>query len=230
MPIGIIGAMEVEVDLLRSQTEVERTDQVAGMDLTVGKLSGRDVVIVRSGIGKVNAGLCVQVLCDRYGVDRIINTGVAGSLDATIDVSDIVVSTDCVQHDVDTTVFGYAPGQIAGMPASFVADEALAQAAVAAVGVAAPEVRAHRGRIASGDQFVHDDATKDRITKTFGARCCEMEGAAIAQAAWRNGVPFVIVRAISDKPGTTSTMEYNEFEAIAARHCAGIVAAMAAAL
>ncbi len=230
MRIGIIGAMEVEVDLLRAQTEVRGTEHVAGMDVTLGTLTDHDVVIVRSGVGKVSAGVCVQVLCDRYGVDRIINTGVAGSLDPTIDVGDIVVSTSCVQHDVDATVFGYEPGQVPGLPASFEADDILAQAAVAAVGVAAPEVRAHRGRVASGDQFVHDAATKDRIAKTFSARCCEMEGAAIAQAAWLNGVPFVVVRAISDKPGTTSTMEYSEFEAIAARHCAGIVATMVATL
>ena len=212
MRIGIIGAMEVEVDLLRAQTEVRGTEHVAGMDVTLGTLTDHDVVIVRSGVGKVSAGVCVQVLCDRYGVDRIINTGVAGSLDPTIDVGDIVVSTSCVQHDVDATVFGYEPGQVPGLPASFEADDILAQAAVAAVGVAAPEVRAHRGRVASGDQFVHDAATKDR------------------QEAWLNGVPIVVVRAISDKPGTTSTMEYSEFEAIAARHCAGIVATMVATL
>lgn len=229
--VGIIGAMEVEVSHLVASLEGESVSTVAGMEFHAGVLGGVPVVVVRSGVGKVNAGVCVQVLVDRYGVTHVVNTGVAGSLDARIDVGDIVVSTDCRYHDVDATVFGYEPGEIPQLGCvGFSADPGLRAQAVAAVRDVAGGVRAFEGRVVSGDTFVADAHEKERLARDFGGMCCEMEGAAVAQTAWLNRVPFVVVRAISDKPGSTTPVEYSAFETAAAEHCAAIVARMVSRL
>ncbi len=232
MRIGIIGAMDVEVELLRDQLTGREETEVAGMRLCSGRLGDRDVVVVKCGIGKVNAGICAQVLAGRFGCTHLINTGVAGSLDASLDIGDLVVATDCVQHDFSVGALGYDPGVIPGREgAAFFADDALREAALAAARAVAPEVRAVSGRVASGDQFVSAQAERERITSTFGALCCEMEGAAIAQAATLNGVPFVVVRAISDKPGTEGQeADYAAFERSSAHRCARIVAQMVRSL
>lgn len=231
MKTGIIGAMASEVALLKEQMNNTQVTTVAGRDYCEGMLDGAEVVVVQSGIGKVNAGVCVQVLVDRFGVDRVINTGVAGSLDDRLDVGDLVVSVDCVMHDFDLTPLGYEPGKnpdvgVVAVPA----DEAMRAAVVSAAAEVAPDIQALEGRVVSGDQFIASAEQKERILSTFGGMCCEMEGAAIAQAAFANGVPFVVVRAISDKPGATDqVVSYAQFEAKAARDCAAIVARMVAA-
>lgn len=222
--IGIIGAMEEEVEALRAKLEHPKKMTRASMDFYSGVLEGREAVIVRSGIGKVNAGICTQILADVFHVDAVINTGIAGSLAAQIDIGDIVVSTDTVQHDMDATGFGYDLGVIPRMETScFEADKALVEAAVAACREAVPEIKVFTGRIVSGDQFVSDRETKDRIAKVFGGMCTEMEGAAIAQAAWLNGIPFVIIRAISDKADDSATMDYPAFERQAIAHSVALV-------
>lgn len=229
MRIGIIGAMEIEVELLNGKLEGARTERAAGTDFCSGRLGETDVVVVRCGVGKVNAGICAQVLCDRFGCTHLVNTGIAGSLDPErLDIGDLVVSTDCVHHDFSVEPLGYAPGLIPGRErAEFVADETLREAALAAAAAVAPEVRALPGRVASGDQFVSTEEQRARIMDTFGALCCEMEGAAIAQAATLNGVPFVVVRAISDKPGSEGqTTDYATFERASAHRCAAIVERM----
>lgn len=231
MKIGIIGAMEVEVDYLKAQMKDRVTTKIADMAFCEGHLGGVSVVVVRSGVGKVNAAACMQVLATRFGVDGVINTGVAGSLDGRLDVGDILVSTDAVYYDVDVTVFGYRLGEVPEMGIyNFRADERLRAAAVAAVAAAAPEVSCIEGRVASGDRFVRDSQTKASIRKTSGASCCEMEGCAIAQVAWLNHVPFVIVRAISDKADGSDIDDYPTFEKVAARHCAQIVEHMLATM
>lgn len=222
--IGIIGAMEEEVEALRAKLEHPEKMTRASMDFYSGVLEGREAVIVRSGIGKVNAGICTQILADVFHVDAVINTGIAGSLAAQIDIGDIVVSTDAVQHDMDATGFGYDLGVIPRMETScFEADKALVEAAVAACREAVPEIKVFTGRIVSGDQFVSDRETKDRIAKVFGGMCTEMEGAAIAQAAWLNRIPFVIIRAISDKADDSATMDYPAFERQAIAHSVALV-------
>lgn len=222
--IGIIGAMEEEVEALRAKLEYPEKMTRASMDFYSGVLEGREAVIVRSGIGKVNAGICTQILADVFHVDAVINTGIAGSLAAQIDIGDIVVSTDTVQHDMDATGFGYDLGVIPRMETScFEADKALVEAAVAACREAVPEIKVFTGRIVSGDQFVSDRETKDRIAKVFGGMCTEMEGAAIAQAAWLNRIPFVIIRAISDKADDSATMDYPAFERQAIAHSVALV-------
>ncbi|MEZ3487752.1 MAG: 5'-methylthioadenosine/adenosylhomocysteine nucleosidase [Lachnospiraceae bacterium] len=221
---GIIGAMEEEVAALKEAMEVEETAEQASMTFYRGVLCGRDVVIVRSGIGKVNAGLCAQILVDRFQVDTLINTGIAGSLDARIDIGDMVISTDALHHDMDATQFGYPVGQVPRMEVmSFPADEELVKKAVKANAKANPDIHTYTGRVASGDQFIASKEVKDRITGNFQPLCVEMEGAAIAQAAYLNKVSYVIIRAISDKADNSATMDYPAFERQAIAHSVRLV-------
>lgn len=211
--IGIIGAMDEEVEQIVAAMDLEREETKAQMTFKAGKLSGKDVVIVRSGIGKVNAAVCTQILVDDFGVDYVINTGIAGSLKAEIDIADVVISKDVLHHDMDATGFGYVLGQIPRMDTlSFEADERLIELAKTSCAKVIPQVGVHVGRIVSGDQFISDQAVKTRINENFHGFCTEMEGAAIAQTAYLNQVPFVILRAISDKADDSATMDYPAFE------------------
>ena len=224
--LGIIGAMTVEVETLRQQLESPQTAQIAGMTFYAGNLRKQSVVVVQCGVGKVNAAMCVQILCDRFGVTHLVNTGIAGSLCAELDIGDLVISRDAMYHDFSCTVFGYADGQVPGLPQTFPADEALMALAWAAADAVNPG-HCRYGRIASGDQFVSGGEVKQRIIDLTGAVCTEMEGAAIAQTAYRNGVPFVILRAISDKADDSAQMDYPAFEEIAAHRCAEVAARLA---
>lgn len=214
--IGIIGAMDEEVLRLKDMMQNISIKTVASMDFFDGTLDDSSLVVVRSGIGKVNAALCTQILVDRYGVDLVINTGVAGSLRNEIDIADIVISTDTLQHDVDATGFGYELGVIPRMDQSvFEADKKLVSLAKAVCSELLPTIGVHTGRIVSGDQFISDYDKKEWLVKVFDGYCTEMEGAAIAQAAYLNGIPFLIIRAISDKADNSAEMAYSEFEAMA---------------
>ena len=217
--IGIIGAMEVEVAILKEKLEYVRIIKKASMDFYEGILAGKKVVVVRSGIGKVNAGICAQILADVFSVDAIINTGIAGSLNKNINIGDIVLSTDVVQHDMDATGFGYRKGQIPQMPVFFFnADDNLRRLAAEVCKEVNPDIQVFEGRIASGDQFVCDQDVKNRIVSEFSAYATEMEGAAIGQAAYLNEIPFLVVRAISDKADGSAQMDYSEFEKAAVDH------------
>ena len=222
--LGIIGAMDEEVAMIKAQLTDVQVETRAAMDFYKGKLEGKEVVVVRSGIGKVNAAMCTQILADIYGVTGVVNTGIAGSLKAEIDIGDIVLSSDALQHDMDATGFGYEPGVIPRMPVScFEADKRLVKAAEDACKEAVPEVGIFAGRIVSGDQFISDRQVKNRITAQFGGMCTEMEGAAIAQAAYLNSIPFVIIRAISDKADDSATVDYPTFERQAIAHSVALV-------
>ena len=189
-----------------------------------GMLCGKEVVVVRSGIGKVNAGICAQILVDRFGVDVLINTGIAGSLDAKIDIGDMVISTDALHHDMDASEFGDALGQVPRMDVlSFPADETLVKKAVQASEKANPDIHTFTGRIASGDQFIASREVKERIVKNFHPLCVEMEGAGIAQAAYLNQVSYVIIRAISDKADNSAHVDYPTFEQQAIAHSVRLV-------
>ena len=225
---GIIGAMDEEVASLKAALTGKKMTTVAGMEFCEGKLDGADVVIVQCGIGKVNAGTCAQLLINLFGVDRIINTGVAGSLDAEIDIGDIVVSTDAVQHDFDLTPLGYAMGELPDAGLAMAADPEMRQSAVNAVKECAPDIRVFEGRVCTGDQFVASGEKKAYLVSTYGGKCCEMEGGAIAQVCTLNRIPFVIIRAISDKADDSEEMSYLEFEEAAAYRCAAIVRYMIA--
>ncbi len=228
--IGIIGAMELEVDALKAQLTDASVTKKAGMEFHEGKLNGTDVVVVRCGIGKVNASLCVQILADLFAVTHIINTGVAGSLNAKLDIGDILVSREAVHHDVDVQIFGYAPGEVPGIGfREFKADTAMVEKALA---LCARETDFHAipGRVVSGDQFISDSAVKDRLISVFAGDCAEMEGASIAQGAYLNGLPFLILRAISDKADGSAEQDYPTFERTAARRCADLVQKLVAEL
>lgn len=225
--IGIIGAMEEEVTALKNEMENIEITEYASMLFYKGTLCGKEAVVVRSGIGKVNAGICTQLLVDKYAVDTLINTGVAGSLDARIDIGDLVISSDAVHHDMDTTVFGDPAGQVPRMDTfAFPADEKLIKLAQEANEKVNPDISTYVGRVASGDQFISSAEVKERIVNTFGALCAEMEGAGIAHAAYLNKVSYVIIRAISDKADNSADMDYSEFEKQAITHSTRLVKEM----
>ena len=229
--LGIIGAMPEEVSALKQSMSDVKVSEIACMDFFEGKIGGRDAVVVQCNMGKVNAAVCAQLLISKFDVECIINTGVAGSLDAKINIGDIVVSTEAVQHDYDLTPIGGQPGEILdyGITA-FKADEKLVRYAVDAVKKTSPAVRAFEGRICSGDQFIASRQQKEKIVSTFGGLCCEMEGAAIAQIAYLNHVPFLIIRAISDKADHTATVDYPMFEQQAITHCVRLTEALVSRL
>lgn len=229
--LGIIGAMDVEVAKLKEMmTEVE-VERASSMEFYKGRLNGAQAVVVRAGIGKVNAACCTQAMIDRYPLSCVINTGIAGSLQAKIDIGDIVLSTDAVEHDMEVAVFGYEPGHIPGMKElSFVADEKLRRIAKESCEKVNPDVHVYEGRVVTGDQFISDKEKKAWLVETFGGYCTEMEGAAIAHAAYLNRIPFLIVRSISDKADDSATMDYPEFEAKAVEHSVRLIAEMAGRL
>ena len=223
MKTGIIGAMEEEVASLKAAMKRKRIKTVAGMEFCQGRLDGIPVVVVQCGMGKVNAGICAQLLIDRFGVDRVINTGVAGSLDAAIDIGDIVVSKDVVQHDFDLGPLGYARGEMPAVGTTFFqADEGMRKSVVNAVRKLDLQIKAFEGRICTGDQFIASKEQKEFITSTFGGLCCEMEGGSIAQVCYLNKTPFVIIRAISDKADDSEQVSYKVFMEAAAARCAAI--------
>ena len=225
--LGIIGAMAVEVELLKEKMENLTVTSHAGMEFYDGKLEGIDAVVVQCGVGKVNAAMCAQVLCSVFGVTHLVNTGIAGSLCAELDIGDLVVSKDAMYHDFDCVHFGYEMGKVPGMDVTaFPADEAMIGYACAAAEAVNPG-HSKVGRVASGDLFVAEKSAKNRIIERTNAICTEMEGAAIAHTAYRNKVPFVILRAISDKADDSAEMDYPTFEAIAARRCAEVTMNMA---
>ena len=225
--IGIIGAMDEEVDSLKEKASITRTTTIASMDFCEGSIGKTKVVIVKCGMGKVNAGICAHTLINDFGCTKIINTGVAGSLDSRLDIGDIVVSTDAVQHDFTVEAIGFVKGEIpyTGLYA-FPADEELRTAVIKAAEQADIGTGVYEGRICSGDQFISEIEQKEKIIKDFGGLCCEMEGAAIAQASYLNGKPFVIIRAISDKPDGSGTVDFETFKAEAAKRCVRIILQM----
>ncbi len=230
MKLGIIGAMDVEVATLKEKMQNVVTATHAGSVYCEGTLEGLPAVVVQCGVGKVNAALCAQILISVYGVTHIVNTGIAGSLCADLDIGDLVISRDAIHHDFDLRFWGRPIGQVPGMDVTaFPADAALMAAAFAA---AEAENPGHNkiGRVASGDQFICSKEQKDKIIADTAALCAEMEGASIAHAAYRNGVPFVIIRAISDKADDSAEMDYPTFERQAAHRCANVTSRLAKAL
>ncbi len=222
--IGIIGAMELEVEELKANMQVTQIIKKAGMEFFEGTLNATPVVIVRCGIGKVNAALCVQILADAFQVTHIINTGVAGSLNAGLDIGDILISKDALHHDMDVSPLGYAPGVVPQMDCSvFPADERLCRLAKDSCEKVNPDIHVLMGRVVSGDQFIAGKEIKDKLIHLFQGDCAEMEGASIAHGSYLNQIPFVIIRAISDKADDSATMDYPSFEKAAAKHCAKLL-------
>ncbi len=225
--LGIIGAMQEEVETLLARMENKQELAKAGSVFYSGILDGLNAVIVQCGVGKVNAAMCAQVLCDLFDVTHLVNTGIAGSLSAELDIGDLVVSRDAMYHDMDAVHFGYPFGKVPGMDTTeFPADETMIRYAFEAAEAVNPG-HTKIGRVASGDQFVAVKEVKERIIANTQGLCTEMEGAAIAQTAYRNGIPFVILRAISDKADDSAQMDYPTFERIAAHRCAEVTCHLA---
>ena len=210
--IGIIGAMDSEVDTLFARMTSKEKINLNHLTFYKGKLYDKDVVIVKCGIGKVNAALCTQLLILNFKVSKIINTGIAGATGTGLKIYDFVVSTEAVYHDFDVQFFGYKPGQVPGMPEAFVADPSLVEAAAAAFEQTdfSANLKLSKGRIASGDQFISGNEKKSYIISTFHPQCVEMEGCAIAQTCYANNVPFVIIRCMSDTADDSVKETYSE--------------------
>jgi len=214
--LGIIGAMEEEVSKLKECMEDVTVTKKAGMEFYKGILCKKEAVVVQSGIGKVNAAVCAQILVDDFLVSALINTGIAGSLKNEINIGDVVLSSDVLYHDMDAVSFGYALGQVPRMEVlSFEANQGLITLAKESCEKVNPEIGIYVGRIVSGDQFVSSKEKKDWIHDNFNGYCTEMEGAAIAHTAYLNQIPFIIIRAISDKADDSAHMDYPAFEALA---------------
>ena len=215
--VGIIGAMSVELELLKSKLEENpAVTKAGGMTFTEGKINGISVVLVQSGVGKVNAALCAQRLILKFGCTHIINTGIAGAMASGLKVLDFVASTDAVYHDMDATGFGYKKTEIPQMKCSdFPADGKMLEAARSAFKELPAEHKLVFGRIATGDQFISDKEKKSAIQETCSPACVEMEGAAVAHACWINEIPFVIIRCMSDMADDDgeSIYSFNENEA-----------------
>lgn len=225
--LGIIGAMQVEVEILLASMENKKEREIAGSVFYEGTLENLPCVVVQCGVGKVNAAICAQILCSCYGVTHLVNTGIAGSLCADLDIGDLLVSSDAMYHDFDCNHFGYPFGKVPGMDTiAFPADKTMMEYAFAAAEAVNPG-HTNIGRVASGDQFVAEKALKEKIIANTQGLCTEMEGAAIAQTAYRNHLPFVILRAISDKADDSAEMDYPTFERIAAHRCAEVTKLLA---
>ncbi len=229
--IGIVGAMDSEISLLKSNMELISAKQIIGVDFYMGKMSGKNIVLVRSRVGKVNAAICTQVMIDLYGVDYVINTGVAGAISKDLDVGDIVISSDLVHHDFDTTAIGEPIGVNTSISESFFkADEELIRIAKEACNEVIKDNNIFVGRIGTGDQFVSNPDTKQRIWDNFNVYCTEMEGAAIAQTCYLNKIPFVVIRAISDKADEDANISFETFVKMAAENSSNVVEQMLKAI
>ncbi len=222
--LGIIGAMEEEIANIKEKMTEESILSKAGMMFHKGKIRGKDLVLVRSGIGKVNAALCAQILIDTFNVKIIINTGIAGALHPDLNIGDIVLSVDAVETDVDASAFGYAPGQIPRMDClAFPADADLRSLAQSLVKDLDKNIRVYEGRISTADRFIAAEEQKGFLFRQFGAYCTEMEGAAIAHTAYVNQVRCLIIRAISDKADGSANLDYKSFEAAAIAYCSSLL-------
>lgn len=226
--IAIIGAMESEVYRLTSLLENANTVPVYNLTFYTGTIKKRKVVIVKSGIGKVNAARCTQLLIDRFNPDAIVNTGIVGGIDPGLSVGDIVIGTGLLQHDFDVTAFGHAKGYLCtgddhNSPTVFYADKSLSDALESTATSQFQEKRVGRGTIATGDLFVSDSEKKQELWETFKASAAEMEGAAIAQTASYAGVPFAVLRVISDQADGKAAQSFEVFEEETAKLSSAVI-------
>ena len=216
--IGIIGAMDIEVENLKNAIKQAETKNVSGIDFVSGEIEGKSVVIAKAGIGKVNAAVCAQTMILLYKPDVVINTGVAGSLSPEASIGDIVIGTDAVQHDMDTSPLGDPVGFISGINTVWLqCDETTREKLLSAAGKIGG-FKTVCGRIATGDAFLNSTEQKEKIVRNFSAVAGEMEGGSIGQVCVINKTPFAVVRAISDNADGSSHMDYPTFLKIAAEN------------
>lgn len=230
MTIAIIGAMEEEVTLLRERIEDKKVETVAGCEFTLGKMDGVDVILLRSGIGKVNAAMSTSILLEKYKPDYVINTGSAGGFNPNLNVGDVVISSEVRHHDVDVTAFGYEYGQVPQLPPAFIANDELVKIAEEAASEI-EGIQVVKGLIATGDSFMNDPKRVEAIQDKFiDLQAVEMEAAAIAQVAHQFETPFVIIRSLSDIAGKESDVSFEQFLDKAALHSATLVMKIVAAI
>ncbi len=230
MRIGIIGAMQEEVEVLKNEMNVEMKKSKAQMEFLSGELLGKDIVIVTSGIGKVNAAVCTQILVNDFDVDCVINVGIAGGLHKDIYPGDIVVAENLVQHDMDTTFFGDTLGQIPRLETfDFKCDDKLVHLAKSSCEKVS-SINTFSGRIVSGDQFISKSEKLQELHANFDAFACEMEGASIGQVCYLNKLPFVVIRSISDNAINGSHMDYSTFSEMAIKNSVYILKDMLQAM
>ena len=223
MKIAVIGAMEEEVEYLREEVASAQATTIAGCEFIEGEIEGRQIVLVKSGIGKVNAAVATTLLLTHFKPDVVLNTGSAGGFQESLEVGTVVISDEVRHHDVNVTAFGYEHGQVPGHPPAYKADSRLVDVARAAV----EEIGKHAhatGLIASGDTFMSDAAHVNEVKRLFPTMiAAEMEAAAVAQVCHQFGTPFVVIRALSDIAGKESSISFDEFLPVAARHSTDIV-------
>lgn len=221
--VAIIGAMEQEIELLKNRLEAAETFRLGAFEAYRGRLAGKTVVLARSGIGKVNAAVATAWVVNQFAPDAVVNTGSAGGLGKGLKVGDVVIGLETAHHDVDVTAFGYTWGQVPQLPARYAADAALAAAATEAAQVF-EGAAVVRGLVVSGDQFVHSSDKVAEIRSRFeGVQAVEMEVAAIAQSCHQLGVPFVVVRAVSDSADEKADISFETFLQTAAVSSANMV-------
>ena len=220
---GIIGAMRIEVETIKALMDDKKSEVISGVEYITGTLHGKEIVIAVCGIGKVAAAMCAQTMILKYAPERIINTGVGGSLSEKLAIGDVAVAESLVQHDMDTSPLGDPVGLISGINiVNIPCDEKVVETLVKGV-ESLGGIKALKGVIASGDQFIADASKKEYIKSNFNAVVCEMEGASIAQVCYTNGVPFGVVRAVSDCADGSSHMDYGEFLPMAAANAAKLI-------
>ncbi|WP_261816663.1 5'-methylthioadenosine/S-adenosylhomocysteine nucleosidase [Vibrio gallicus] len=220
MKVGIIGAMEQEVSILKQSISNLTEQQKGGCTFYAGNIKGVEVVLLQSGIGKVAASIGTTLLINEFQPDIVINTGSAGGFDASLNLGDVIISSEVRHHDADVTAFGYEIGQMAGQPAAFIADQYLIELAEKALG----DKHAVRGLICTGDTFVCTPEAQQRIRSNFpSVIAVEMEASAIAQTCHQFNMPFVVVRAISDVADKESPMSFEEFLPLAAKSSSEMV-------
>ncbi|WP_353094353.1 5'-methylthioadenosine/adenosylhomocysteine nucleosidase [Tissierella praeacuta] len=221
--IGIMGAMELEIKLLKDKLNMDKKENIAGFNFYIGSLYGKNIILTCCGVGKVNAASCTQILIDRFSVDGIINTGIAGGLHERVKICDVVISNNVTHHDVNKSQmeksFPYRN--------CFKADEKLIETAINACELHKSENwNYHIGRIISGEDFIGDSEIKRDLIRDYSPHCVEMEGSAIGHVAHINNIPFVVIRSISDNADNDASNSYNEFETTAANKSAEIVLSM----
>lgn len=225
MRIGIIGAMDEEVQILKEKLGDYTTENIGGSEFYIGKVDGKEIILLRSGIGKVNAAVATTLLIQLYSPDYVINTGSAGGFNPSLKVGDIVISTELRYHDVDATVFGYEYGQVPGMPAAYFPDDYLVN--LAQISEKSVDVNIVSGLITSSDSFMSDikrvNQVKEQFPKVYAA---EMEATAIAQVCYQFKKPFLIIRSLSDIAGKDAKMSYDEFLETASVNSANFVLQM----
>jgi adenosylhomocysteine nucleosidase len=226
--VAIIGAMEEEVTILRDKMKDLVQITIAGSEFNTGTLNGIEVILLKSGIGKVNAAMSTTILLEKFKPDAVINTGSAGGYEPSLNVGDVVISTEVRHHDVDVTIFGYEYGQVPQMPAAFISDEKLFQLAEEAAREIT-DIQVGKGLIVTGDSFMNDPVRVEFVRGKFtGLYAVEMEAAAIAQVAFQFGVPFVIIRSLSDIAGKESNISFDQFLPTAALHSSQLIVKMLA--